>query len=152
MLAYLKAHGELFITLSVIVGGLAVLITINGNRFDAQDKLIAQRLDAQERLMNQRFEQVDQRFEAQDRLMNQRFEQVNQRFEQVNQRFEAQDRLMNQRFEAQERLMNQRFDRLSDEIAELRRIVVGIGERVSRNEGEIDVIREHLRIADTPSP
>ena len=134
MLAYLKAHGDLFITLSVIVGGLAVLITINGNRFDAQDKLIAQRLDAQERLMNQRFE-------AQDRLMNQRFEQINQRFEQVNQRFEA-----------QERLMNQRFDRLSDEIAELRRIVVGIGERVSRNEGEIDVIREHLRIADTPSP
>ena len=109
MLAYLKAHGELFITLSAIVGGLAILITINGNRFDAQDKLIAQRLDAQERLMNQRFE-------------------------------------------AQERLMNQRFDRLSDEIAELRRIVVGIGERVSRNEGEIDVIREHLRIADTPSP
>ena len=127
MLAYLKAHGELFITLAAIVGGLAILITINGNRFDAQDKLIAQRLDAQERLMNQRFE-------AQDRLMNQRFEQVNQRFE------------------VQEKLMNQRFDRLTDEIAELRRIMVGIGERVSRNEGEIDVIREHLRIADTPSP
>ena len=134
MLAYLKAHGELFITLSVIVGGLAVLITINGNRFDAQDNLIAQRLDAQERFMNQRFE-------AQDRLMNQRFEQINQRFEQVNQRFEA-----------QEKLMNQRFDRLTDEVSELRRIMVGIGERVSRNEGEIDVIREHLRIADTPSP
>ena len=145
MLAYLKAHGELFITLAVIIGGLGVLITINGNRFDAQDKLIAQGLEAQERLMNQRFE-------AQDRLMNQRFEQVNLRFE-------AQDRLMNQRFEqvdqrfeAQERLMNQRLDRLTDEIAELRRIMVGIGERVSRNEGEIDVIREHLRIADTPSP
>ena len=30
--------------------------------------------------------------------------------------------------------------------------MVGIGERVSRNEGEIDVIREHLRIADTPLP
>ena len=130
MLAYLKAHGELFITLAALAGGLAILITINGNRFDAQDKLIAQRLDAQERLMNQRFE-------AQDRLMNQRFEQVNQRFEQVNQRFEQ---------------VNQRFDRLTDDIAELRRIMVGIGERVSRNEGEIDVIREHLRIADTPSP
>ena len=134
MLAYLKAHGELFITLAVIIGGLSVLITINGNRFDAQDKLIAQRLDAQEKLMNQRFEQVNLRFEAQDRLMNQRFEQVDQRFE------------------AQERLMNQRLDRLTDEIAELRRIMVGIGERVSRNEGEIDVIRERLRIADTPSP
>ena len=116
MLAYLKAHGELFITLAVIIGGLGVLITINGNRFDAQDKLIAQGLEAQERLMNQRFE-------AQDRLMNLRFEEV-----------------------------DRRFDRLTDEIAELRRIMVGIGERVSRNEGEIDVIREHLRIADTPTP
>ena len=100
MLAYLKKHGDLFITLAAIAAGLAILITINGNRFNAQDNLIAQRLDAQERFMNQRFE-------AQERLMNQRFEQVNQRFE------------------AQEKLMNQRFDRLTDEIAELRRIMVG---------------------------
>ena len=142
MLAYLKKHGELFITLSAIAGGLAILITINGNRFNAQDNLIAQRLDAQERLMNQRFE-------AQERLMNQRFEAQEKL---MNQRFEAQEKVMNQRFEAQEKVMNQRFDRLTDEIAELRRIMVGIGERVSRNEGEIDVIREHLRIADTPSP
>ena len=91
MLDYLKKHGELAITLTAIIGGLSILIAINGNRFNAQDKLIAQRLDAQERLMNQR------------------------------------------------------FDRLADEIAELRRIMVGIGERVSRNEGEIDV-------ADTPTP
>ena len=89
MLAYLKAHGELLITLSAIIGGLGILITINGNRFNAQDKLIAQGLDAQERLMNQR------------------------------------------------------FDRLTDEIADLRGIMVGVSERVSRNEGEIDVIREH---------
>ena len=116
MLAYLKDHGDLFITLAAIAAGLTILITINGNRFDAQDKLIAQRLDAHERLMNQRFD-------AQEKLMNQRFEQV-----------------------------DQRFDRLTEQVSELRRIMVGIGERVSRNEGEIDVIREHLRIADTPSP
>ena len=82
MLAYLKKHGDLFITLSAIAGGLAILITINGNRFNAQDNLIAQRLDAQERFMNQRFEAqerfMNQRFEAQEKLMNQRFEQVNQ--------------------------------------------------------------------------
>ena len=160
MLAYLKAHGELLITLSAIIGGLGILITINGNRFNAQDKLIAQGLDAQERLMNQRFEAqeklMNQRFEAQEKLMNQRFE-AQEKF--MNQRFDAQDRLMNQRFEqvnlrfeAQEKLMNQRFDRLTDEIADLRGIMVGVSERVSRNEGEIDVIREHLRIADTPSP
>ena len=141
MLAYLKKHGDLFITLSAIAGGLAILIAINGNRFNAQDNLIAQRLDAQERLMNQRFEAqerlMNRRFEAQEKLMNQRFDQVNQRFDAQDGRFDAQDG---------------RFDRLTDEIAELRRIMVGIGERVSRNEGEIDVIREHLRIADTPLP
>ena len=96
MLAYLKEHGDLFITLAAIAAGLTILITINGNRFDAQDKLIAQRLDAHERLMNQRFEQV------------------NQRFEQVNQRFDTQDR---------------RLDHLTEEVSELRKIMVGIGER-----------------------
>ena len=89
----------------------------------------------------QGFDAQDQRFDAQERF-NDRF------FEVVDRRLEAQDRLMNQRFDAQDR----RLDRLADEVSELRRLMVGIAERVSRNEGEIDVIREQLRIADTLSP
>ena len=148
MLAYLEKHGHLFITLAAIIGGFAALVAIMGQHFDAQN----QRFDAQERLNGQFFQLINQRLDAQDRRMNERFD--------------AQERLMNQRFDAQEKLMNERFehvyrrldaqgerlDRLTDEVAELRRLMVSITERVSRNEGEIAVIRDHLRIADTPSP
>ena len=84
---------------------------------------------------------------------------MDQRFNAVAQRFNAQDKLIDQRFNAQDRRiddlkadMNRRFDRLSDEIFELRKLTVSIIERVSRNEGEIDVIREQLQIADKPAP
>ena len=70
----------------------------------------------------------------------------------MNQRIDGLEAGMNQRIDGLEAGMNQRLDRLIDEVAELRRLTVGISERVSRNEGEIDVIREQLRIADTPSP
>ena len=84
---------------------------------------------------------------------------MDQRFNAVDQRFNAQDKLIDQRFNAQDRRiddlkadMNRRFDRLTDEVFELRKLTVSIIERVSRNEGEIDVIREQLRIADKPAP
>ena len=119
MPTYFEKYGHTLITLAAIAAAFVGLVTINGNRFDAQD-----------RFNNLLFELVNQRLDAQD------------------QRLDAQDRLINQQFEA----VNQRLERLTDEVSELRRLVVGIGERVSRNEGEIDVIREQLRIADTPSP
>ena len=81
------------------------------------------------------------RLDAQDRYIDQRFEAIEQRFDH---RFNA----VEQRFDA----VDQRFDRLTDEVSELRRLIVDIGQRVSRNEGQIDVIREHLQIADTPAP
>ena len=117
------------------------LVTIDGNRFDAQERfngqffeLIHQRLNAQEAL-------ISERLDAQDEL--------------ISERLDAQDRLINQRFDAQDQRLDdhaKRLDRLTDEVSELRRLMVSVSERVSRNEGEIDVIREQLRIADTPSP
>ena len=92
-------------------------------------------------------------------IMDQRFNAVDQRFNAVDQRFNAQDKLIDQRFNAQDRRiddlkadMNRRFDRLTDEVFELRKLTISIIERVSRNEGEIDVIREQLQIADKPAP
>ena len=126
MPTYFEKYGNTFITLAAIIAAFVGLVTINGNRLDAQDRFNNQLFE----LVNQRFDAQDARFDAQDRLMNQHFEAVNQRLD-------AQDK---------------RLDRLTDEVSELRRLIVGIGERVSRNEGEIDVIREQLRIADTPSP
>ena len=133
MPTYFEKYGHTLITLAAISAAFVGLVTIDGNRFHAQDRLI-----------DQRFEAVNQRFDAQDRLMDQRFEAVDRRFDAVDQRFDGVD----QRFDGHDK----RLDRLSDEVSELRRLMVGIGERVSRNEGEIDVIREQPRIADTPSP
>ena len=110
--------------------------------------IMGQHFDAQQRINSQFFQLVTQRLDSQDERMNERFEQINQRFEQVDQRFEQMNQRMNERFEQVDR----RLDRLTDAVTELHRLMVGITERVSRNEGEIDVIREHLRIADTPSP
>ena len=125
-----EKYGHTLITLAAISAAFLGLVTIEGNRFDAQNRFIEQRFDARDRL-------IAQRFGPQDRFINQPFEAVNQRFDAVDQRLDGHAK---------------RFDRLTDEVSELRRLIVGIGERVSRNEGEIDVIREQLRIADTPSP
>ena len=133
MPTYFEKYGHTLITLAAIIAAFVGVVTIDGNRFDAQDR----RLDAQDKLISQLFELVNQRLDAQDRLINQHFEGVNRQFEAVNQRLDGHDK---------------RLERLTDEVSELRRLTVGISERVSRNEGEIDVIREQLRIADTPSP
>ena len=137
---FLEKHGSIVAILGLGIAGFAALIVIMGQHFDAQQQinsqffqLVMQRLDAQDERMNERFEQVNQRFEQ----IDQRFEQIDQRFEQVNQRFDR---------------IDQRLDRLTDAVAELYRLMASVSERVARNEGEIDVIREHLRIADTPAP
>ena len=141
---FLEKHGSIVAILGLGIAGFAALVVIMGQHFDAQQQinsqffqLVMQRLDAQDEGMNERFDQIDQRFEQVNQRMNERFEQVNQRFEQMNQRFDR---------------IDQRLDRLTDAVAELYRLMASVSERVARNEGEIDVIREHLRIADTPSP
>ena len=89
--------------------------------------------------MNQRFDamerHMDQRFDAQDKYINERFNAVDQRFDAQDQRFDAQD---------------QRLDRLVDEVAELRKLTVSIGERVSRSEGQIEILREQIKTVDAP--
>ena len=80
---------------------------------------------------------LDQRLDAQDKLIAQPFGAVAQRFDAVDRRFDA---------------MDKRVDRLADEVSELRKVTVSIGERVSRNEERIDVILDQMRAADTPSP
>ena len=91
--------------------------------------------------------------------MNRGFDRVNQRFDdlraEMNQRFDQQDKYMNARFDAMdERLdaMDEHIDRLADEVSELRTLVGGIGERVSRNEGQIEVVREQLQTLPAPAP
>ena len=96
--------------------------------------------------MNQRFDAmeryVDQRINALTVQMNQRFDAVDQRFDDVDQRIDDTNRRIDD--------TNQRLDRLTDEVSELRKLTVSIGDRVSRNEGQIEVIREQLQTADAP--
>ena len=101
--------------------------------------------------MNARFgdlrSDMNARFDIQDKYIEARFDAVDQRFSDMNQS-------VNQRFDDLRAEMNQRLDRLTDEVSALSTLVVGIGERVSRNEGAIGVIREQLQAegASTPGP
>lgn len=102
---------------------------------------------------------VIQRFDAQDKNFNQRFDAQDKNF---NQRFDDQNRHFNQRFDDQDKYINQRFDavdqRLDAQDARIEDLASGIFElgklsdRVSRNEGEIDVIRQQLKTAETQPP
>ena len=91
---------------------------------------------------------MNQRFGELRSDMNQRFGDVNRRFEELradmNARFDAQDKYMNARFDT----VDQRLDRLENGVSELR----SLSDRVSRNEGRIDLVTEQLRTAPTPSP
>ena len=113
--------------------------------------------------MNQRFEAVDQRLGDMNLSMNQRFDDMNrsmsQRFEAVDQRFDDMNRTMNQRFDQQDKYINTRFeavdrrlDQLTGEVSGLRTLINGIGERVSRNEGRIDLLTEQSQATPVPSP
>ena len=105
---------------------------------------IHQRFDA----IDQRFDAVDSRFDAQDKRVNDLKAEMNQRFDAqdkyINQRFDAQDKYINQRFDA----VDQRLERLENDVSELRKI----SDRVSRNEAQIDGIRQQLQTADAPPP
>lgn len=101
--------------------------------------------------MNQRFDAMNQRFD----VMNQRFDAIDQRIDdlraEMNTRFDAQDKYMNVRFDSVDQrfdTQDQRLQRLEDDVAELRML----SERVSRNEGQIDLIRQQLQTADAPTP
>ena len=88
---------------------------------------------------------MNQRFDALERHVNQRFDALERH---VNQRFDAQDK----RIDKLEADMYRGFDRLTDDVSALRELTVGISERVSRTEGEIDVIRQQFQTADNPAP
>lgn len=89
---------------------------------------------------------MNQRFDALERHVGQRFDAVDQRIDATDQRIDDLAGQMNQRFDAQD----ERLDRLTDEVSELRKLMVNLVERVSRNEGQIDLIREQLQTVDVP--
>ena len=135
---FFERHSGTIIPVATIILAFGVLVAINDRRFDAQDEMIGQRFEAQDRL-------ISQRFEAQDRSISQRFEAQDQLF---GQRFEAQDK----RIDGLQAEMNRRFDHLAGEVSSLRELIIRISARVSRNEGQIDIIREQLQTADNPAP
>ena len=87
---------------------------------------------------------IHQRFDAQDQRLDAQSKRLDDLKADMGQRFDAQDKYMNQRFDA----VDQRLDRLENDVSELRKL----SERVSRNEGQIQVIRQQLQTADAPAP
>ena len=105
--------------------------------------------------MSSRFEGVDKRFDDLRSDMNSRFELVDQRFgdliSSINGRFDDLRSEMNQRLDAvDQRLdgMDQRLGRLETNVSALRTL----SDRVSRNEGQIDFLRDQLQTVDAPTP
>ena len=153
MKTWLKDNGTVIGALAgallafVAVLQLAVVGPMNRGFSDLRSEMNG-RFDDLRSEMNGRFEAVDQRFEAMDR----RFDDFRA---EMTQRFDLQDKYMNARFDAvDERIgaVEQRLDRLTDEVSELRIVVTGVGERVSRNEGQIEIIRQQLQTVDAPEP
>ena len=80
---------------------------------------------------------------------------VHQRFDAIDQRINDPRADMTGRFDAQDQRLDslkadvtRGFEQLDNEMSELRKL----GERVSRNEANIDTIRGQLRTADPPGP
>ena len=87
--------------------------------------------------------------------MDQRFDDMNQRFNDTNQRIDDLRADMNKRFDQQSKYINARFDavdrrlgRLQDDVSELRTL----SDRVSRNEGQIDILMEQVQTTPQPVP
>ena len=156
MLTWLKDNGPVIGALAgallVLVAILQLLVAGPINRgFDDLRSEMSSRFEA----VDQRFEAVDRRFddlrsEMRGRLsdlrsemnrgfddlrseMKSRFEAVDQRFEDVAQRLDAVD---------------ERLGRLETGVSALRTL----SDRVSRNEGQIELLREQLRTVDAPTP
>ncbi len=124
------------IVISTVVA-LATVLTV----IQTSTNSIHYRLDDMNHRLNDIRAEMNHRFDAQDKY-------INQRFDAVDHRFDAQDKYINQRFDA----VDQRLEGLENDVSELRQLTVSISERVSHNEGQIDVIRQQLQTADAPSP
>ena len=71
--------------------------------------------------------------------MNRRFEAMDQRLGDLGSEIDQQDKYINARFDA----VDQRLGRLETDVSELRSLT----DRVSRNDGRIDLITEQLQAA-----
>jgi len=144
--------GALAAALLVLVAILQMLVAGPINRgFDDLRSEMSSRLEVVDLRfnelrsdMNSRFEMVDQRFSDLISSIDGRFDdlrsQMNGRFEAVDQRLDAVD----QRLDA----VDQRLGRLETNVSALRTL----SDRVSRNEGQIEFLRDQLQTVDAPTP
>ena len=149
MLTWLKDNapviGALAAALLVLVAILQMLVAGPINRgFDDLRSDMSSRFEAVDKRfndlrsdMNSRFEAVDQRFSELRSDMNSRFDVVDERFNDLRSE-------MNQRLDG----MDQRLGRLETNVSALRTL----SDRVSRNEGQIDFLRDQLQTVDAPTP
>jgi predicted nucleic acid-binding Zn-ribbon protein len=68
------------------------------------------------------------------------------RFDQMFDRMDRMQEETNRRFEA----VDARFDQMFDRMDRMQETILGFDRRVSRNEGQIEVIREQLQAEGSP--
>ena len=129
----------------VVVSAVATIMVVLGVMLTSINTIHYRLDDTNQRFSDLRAE-MNQRFDAQDKYINQRFDAQDKRIDDLENDLKTE---INLRFNAQD----QRLERLENDVSELHTLIVSIRDRVSRNEGQINLLTQQLNTAETnPHP
>ena len=131
--------------ITVVVSAVATITVVLGVMLTSINTIHYRLDDTNQRFSDLRAE-MNQRFDAQDKYINQRFDAQDKRVDDLENDLKTE---INLRFNAQD----QRLERLENDVSELHTLIVSIRDRVSRNEGQINLLTQQLNTAETnPRP
>ena len=131
--------------ITVVVSAVATITVVLGVMLTSINTIHYRLDDTNQRFSDLRAE-MNQRFDAQDKYINQRFDAQDKRIDDLENDLKTE---INLRFNAQD----QRLERLENDVSELHTLIVSIRDRVSRNEGQINLLTQQLNTAETnPRP
>ena len=131
--------------ITVVVSAVATITVVLGVMLTSINTIHYRLDDTNQRFSDLRAE-MNQRFDAQDKYINQRFDAQDKRIDDLENDLKTE---INLRFNAQD----QRLERLENNVSELHTLIVSIRDRVSRNEGQINLLTQQLNTAETnPRP
>ena len=108
--------------------------------------LVHERIDRLQAETNVRFEAVNVRFEAVNTRFDQMFDRMDRMQAETSARFEAVNTRFDQVFDRMDRMQTE-FNRHFEGVLEA---IMSFDRRVSRNEGQIEIIREQLQAEGSP--
>jgi tetrahydromethanopterin S-methyltransferase subunit G len=131
----------------VLLAGLFIAMITMFNQVNARLDVLNDRIDRVQAETNGRLDhmqaETNGRLDRMQAETNARFEAVDARFDQMFDRMDRMQAENNRRFDAHQVETNRRFDAVLEAIMSFDR-------RVSRNEGQIEIIREQLQAEGSP--